>query len=233
MPYLSRGRPQPRLSGACTGLPWTVVVFGLIWVSQSAAVAAEFVMRDAEVSALVLPTTFDFTLDTPSFSRSGTDHFHAGTELDAGGRYSLSRGGDPFGVVIGLDATTQAFSYDSEDFLFAYGVRGSLGGGYAINDDWSMTGEVGFTYGKTRLTLPGSSAAPAFSADGNYHSIDLRLVALYTITRRILASAQFGYAVTTHALTTDAGDSLTLKQRGLFIGLGVSWRLSTAPVRLE
>jgi hypothetical protein len=208
-------------------------VLALIWVSQTAARGTEFIMRDAEVSASVLPTAFDFTLDTPSFTRSGTDHFHAGTELDVGGRYSLSRGGDPFGVVIGIDATTQAFSYDSEDFLFAYGARGSLGAGYALNDDWTMTGEVGFTYGKTKLTLPGTSAAPAFSADGNYHSIDFRLVGYYTITSRILVSAQLGYAVTTHDLTTNAGDSLTLTQKGLYLGLGVTWRLSTAPVRLE
>ncbi len=209
-------------------------MLGLLWAAQTAGGAAEFVMRDAEVSAAVLPTAFDFTLDTPSFSRTGTDHFKAGTALDAGGRYSLGRGGDPFGLVIGIDAATQAFSYDSEDFLFAYGLRGSLGGGYALNDDWSLIGEVGFTYGKTKLSLPGTSAAPAFSASGNYHSVDARLVGLYTITSRILASAQWGWrAVTTHDLTTNAGDSLTLKQKGLSIGIGVTWRLSTAPVRLE
>lgn len=233
MRSLSRGRPRPRSSGACTRWSWTVAVLGLIWVSQGAATATEFVMRDAEASAFVLPTAFDFTLDTPGYDRSGTDHFKAGTELELGGRYSLSRGGDPFGLVLGIDATTQAFSYDSEDFLFAYGLRGSLGGGYAFNDDWSVTGEVGFTYGKTKLTLPGSSAAPAFSADGNYHGIDFRLIGLYTITSRILVSAQLGYAVTTHDLTTNAGDSLTLTQKGLYVGLGVTWRLSTAPVRLE
>jgi hypothetical protein len=233
MRSLSRGRPQPRSAGAGTGLPWTAVVLALLWAGQTAAAATEFVMRDAEASASVLPTSFDFTLDTPSFSRTGSDHFHAGTELDVGGRYSLSRGGDPFGLVIGIDATSQAFSYDSEDFLFAYGARGSLGGGYAFNDDWSLAGEVGFTYGKTRLNLPGTSAAPAFSASGDYHSVDVRAVALYTVTSHVLVSAQLGYAVTTHDLTTNAGDSLTLTQKGLYIGLGVTWRLSTAPVRLE
>lgn len=233
MHSLSRGRPQPRLAGACTVLLWTAAVLSLLCAAQAAASATEFVMRDAEASASALPTAFDFTLDTPSFSRTGTDHFHAGTELDVGGRYSLSRGGDPFGLVIGIDATSQAFSYDSQDFLFAYGARGSLGGGYAFNDEWSMTGEVGLSYGKTRLNLPGTSAAPAFSASGDYHSVDLRAVALYTITSHVLVSAQLGYEVTTHALTTNAGDSLTLKQKGLYIGLGVTWRLSTAPVRLE
>lgn len=195
--------------------------------------AAELVMRDLQADMLVLPTSFDFTLDTPNFSRTGSDSFDAGTALELGGRYSFSRVGDPFGLVIGFDATTQAYSYDSEDFLFAYGARASLGAGYAITDAWAMTMEAGAAFGWTDLSLPDSGGNEGFNADGDYRALDLRVAAHYTITRRMLISFQIGYLSQTHDLTTDQGDDLELEITGMFVGVGMSWRFSNAPERVE
>jgi len=195
--------------------------------------AAELVMRDLQADMLVLPTNFDFTLDTPNFTRSGSDSFDAGTALELGGRYSFSRVGDPFGLVVGLDATTQAYSYDSEDFLFAYGARASLGAGYALTDSWALTTEFGAAFGWTDLSLPESGSNQGFSADGDYRAFDLRLAAHYTISRRMLISLQVGYLSQTHDLTTDQGDDLELEVAGVFVGVGMTWRFSNAPERVE
>jgi hypothetical protein len=202
-------------------------------VPVRSANAAEFVMRDLEANASILPTAFDFTLTAPSATRNGSDHFDAGTGLELGGRYSIGRVGDSFGLILGLDASETTYSYDSQNFLFAYGVRGSLGAGWAINDAFTLTGEVGALYGKSKLSLPSTNAEPAFSADGHYTSYDVRLNGIYTITRRMLISVDAGYLSQSHRLTTNLGDSLTLDVKGVFVGIGMTWRFSNAPQRVE
>lgn len=209
-----------------------IMLIGGIGAGLSLA-AAELVVRDLQAGVLVLPTAFDFTLDTPAFSRTGEDRFDAGTAIELGGRYSISRVGDPFGLVVGFDATTQAYSYESEDFLLAFGGRASLGAGYAFSDTWAVGGELGAALGWTELSLPARGANSGFDADGGYVAFDGRLAVHYTITRRLLVSLQGGYVAQTHELTTDGGDDLELEITGAFIGVGVAWRLSTAPQRVE
>jgi hypothetical protein len=221
-----RGRPLPRSVGVLLGIVSALV--GIPGLS-----AAELVMRDLQADLLVRPTSFDFTLDSPNFTRSGNDNFDAGTALELGGRYSFSRVGDPFGLVIGLDAVTEAYSYDSEDFLVAYGARAVLGAGYAFTDSWTATAEVGAAFGWTDLSLPASESSAAITADGDYQAYDLRLVALYTITRRMLLSVQAGYVAQTHDLTTNQGDRLTVDLAGVYVGVGMTWRFSNSPERVE
>ena len=229
---LFRDRPTPRSSPARSGRRLAVIACWLL-IAPGAVPAAELVMRDLQADATVRPTAFDFTLDTPTFTRTGSDSFDAGTGLELGGRYSLSRVGDAFGLVIGLDAATEAYSYDSQDFMVTYGGRGSLGLGYALNDDWTLTGEIGLSYGRTKLSLPATSTAPSFDAHGSYRGGDVRLTCLYTILRRMLISGDVGYLSVTHDLTTNLNDKLTLKQRGLYVGIGMTWRFSNAPERVE
>lgn len=228
----SRGCKVPRLSIARLGIV-SVVTSCMLLVSFAALPAAELVMRDLQADATVLPTAFDFTLTTPTLTRTGKDSFDAGTGLELGGRYSFARVGDPFGLVIGLDATTEAYSYDSQDFMITYGLRGSLGVGYAFSDDWTLTADLGVSYGQTTLSLPASGVAPAFSADGTYRGFDLRVVGLYTISKRMLISMQVGYLSMSHSLTTSQSDDLTLNIKGPYVGIGMTWRFSNAPERVE
>jgi hypothetical protein len=190
-------------------------------------------MRDLQAVVTAQPTAFDFTLTTPTFTRTADDSFDSGTALALGGRYSLARVGDPFGVIVGVDATTDAYSYGSQDFMFNYGGRGSLGLGYALTDDWTITGECGLSYGKSQLSLPAGNAAPAFSAKGTYRGYDARLVCLYRVAKQLCVSMQAGYVVNSYDLTTNANDSLALNQQGPYIGLGLTWRFSNAPERVE
>ena len=190
-------------------------------------------MRDLQAVVTTQPTAFDFTLATPTFTRTASDSFDSGTALALGGRYSLARVGDPFGVIVGVDATTAAYSYGSQDFMFNYGGRGSLGLGYALTDDWTITGECGLSYGRSHLSLPAGNAAPAFSANGAYRAYDARLVCFYRFAKQLSVSVQAGYVVNSYDLTTNANDSLTLAQQGPCIGFGLTWRISNAPERVE
>lgn len=190
-------------------------------------------MRDLQAVASSRPTTFDFDLTTPTLTRTGNDRFHAGTGLELGGRYSLTRTGDQAGLVVGLAATTESYSYDAQDFMFTYGLRGSLGIGWAVSDHWTLTGEGGLLYGRTSLSLPASSIAPEFSADGPYRGYDARVACLYAVTRSLLVSLQAGYLQVSHDLATGPGDQLVLRQKGVYVGIGLSWRFSNAPVHVE
>ena len=206
---------------------------GCLLLMSLPAGAAEFVMRDLQAVVTAQPTAFDFTLTTPTLTRTASDSFDSGTGLELGGRYSISRVGDPFGLILGLDATSAAYSYGSQDFMFNYGARGSLGLGYALTDDWGVSGECGLLYGKSSLSLPANNGAPAFSADGTYRGYDARLVCQYRATKQVCVSLQAGYVLTSYDLTTNANDSLTLDQTGPYIGLGLTWRFSSAPARVE
>ena len=232
MRSLSRGRMVPR-SASAKARRLCAAACCLLLVPFAGLSAAELVMRDLHAGASALPNAFAFTITTPNFTRSGKDSFDAGTALELGGRYSFSRVGDPFGLVIGIDANTQAYSYDSQDFMVAYGVRGLVGAGYAFSDDWTLTAEFGVSYGKTNLSLPASGSAPAFSADGTYHGFDLRVVGMYTITKRMLVSLQLGYQAMSHDLTSNQGDAVTLDIKGPYVGVGMTWRFSNAPERVE
>jgi hypothetical protein len=233
MPILSCGsgaRPHPRASSL---IPASLAVVLMLSSCVGSAEGAEFVMRDMQADASVLPTAFDYTLTSPSANRTGSDHFDAGTGLELGGRYSIGRVGDPFGLVLGLDVSETTYSYDSQNFLFAYGVRGSIGAGWAFNDAFALTGEVGALVGRSRISLPSTSASPSLSASGSYHSYDIRVEGIYTITRRMLISCDLGYLSQTHDLTTGQGDSLTLVVKGIYVGIGMTWRFSNAPERVE
>lgn len=228
----SRVRPSSWTRRPSAG-PLFVVCLGCLLGLPSTARSAELVMRDLQAVILARPTAFDFTLETPTYTRNGDDGFNAGTALALGGRYSLSRVGDPFGLVVGLDAVTESYSYGSQDFMFTYGMRGSLGLGYALSDRWSLTGDLGLAYGRTDLSLPASNAAPEFNADGSHLGYDARLTCLFAATRNLLISLHLGFMRMSHDLTTNQGDVLTLDQQGPYLGLGVSWRLSSAPVHVE
>jgi len=224
-----RGSPVPRFRT----IPFRCVLLAASCLLGLPLPAVELVMRDLQADTTVRPTSFDFTLDTPTFTRSGSDAFDAGTGLELGGRYSLSRVGDPFGLILGLDATAEAYRYDSHDFMTTYGLRGSLGAGYAFNDDWTVTADLGLSYGMTDLSLPASDIAPELTADGTYLGYDLRVAALYGITRRMLISLQVGYLSVSHDLTTNQDHDLTLDLKGLYVGVGMTWRFSRAPERVE
>lgn len=204
----------------------------LILASATAAQAAELVVKDLGFSIAALPSAFDYRIESPTLSRSGSDAFDSGTELALGGRYSFARPGDSIGLVLGADILTDTWTYGSDGVLGSASVRVSAGLGWAITDDWSLVVEPGARYGMTTLDLPGTSSRGDVSGSGSCSGYDAKLLVLWQLRPGLLVSAQAGWLDLSHEVS-DGDIDLTLDQGGLMLGIGLAWRWSTAPPRIE
>lgn len=196
------------------------------------AAAAELVVRDLDVSLSVLPAGFSYTLETPTLNLSGDDAFDSGTELSVGGRYALARPGDALGLVLGADLFTDAWTYGGSGNLFSTGLHASAGLGWAIIDDWTLLAEAGYRYGLSSLDLPASATSGSFSGTGSCSGYDARAALRWQVSPGMLVQLHAGWLSLSHQVSEDVID-VTLDQTGLFVGLGVCWRWSTAPPTIE
>lgn len=198
----------------------------------AAAPAAELVVKDLGFSIAALPTAFDYELESPTLSRSGSDSFASGTELALGGRYGFARPGDALGLVVGADLLTDTWTYDGDGVLGSVGVRLCAGLGWAITDDWTLLAEPGMRYGASTIDLPGSASSEDFAGSGTSSGFDAKITVLWQLRPGLLLTAHGGWMSVTHELSDDDID-LSLDQTGLVVGLGMAWRWSTAPPRIE
>lgn len=196
------------------------------------AVAAELVVKDVGVSLSVLPTAFDYELKSETLARSGSDAFVSGTSLALTGRYGLARPGDSLGLVVGSELYADTWTYDGGGTLASLGLRVSAGLGWAITDDLTLLVEPGLRYGASTLDVPGSATSGELSGSGPSSGLDARLSALWQLRPGLLLSAHGGWLTQNHQLEAD-DIKLDLDQSGLVVGVGVSWRWSTAPPRIE
>ena len=196
------------------------------------ATAAELVVRDLNVSLSVLPTAFSYTLTSPTVSSSGEDAFVSGTELTCGTRVALARPGDALGLVVGADLISDTWTYGTSGYLFAGALRASAGLGWAISDNWMLLVEPGLRYGLSTFSSPESATSAAYKATGTCSGFDGRISVLWQLSKDFLLEAHGGYMALSHSATGDDID-LTIEQSGLYVGVGVVWRWSTAPTRIE
>lgn len=193
--------------------------------------AAELVVRDIRAAAGSRPTDFDFTVTTPTVSGSGSDAFEGGLGLELGGRWSWARPGDALGVIAGADLILDAQSYGGSDGLATTWARACGGAGWALTDRVTLSAEVGLQYGISALSLPATTAAPAFDATGTAMGYDARVGGTWLATRSFGLGAHAGWLIASHDLSGDA--DLTIDQAGWFAGLELVWRFTDAPPRLE
>jgi hypothetical protein len=208
-------------------LPWLLLLSCWCGVAEG----AELVVRDLAAGVELPPTHYTFKLDTPGGDQSGSDGFSTGSALTLGGRYSVSRPGDAFGLVAGLDLELAGYT-DSYSNLLDVGGRASLGVGYALTDNWVLTLSGGYGYGVGKYRANASNGAPQIDASGPYHGEDVRLDVQYHLNRTIGLTAGVGYWRDVHQLS-GSQSTLQLQRSGLVIGIGVTWRFISAPVRLE
>lgn len=194
--------------------------------------AAELVVKDVGVSLSVLPTDFDYELESETLARSGSDSFVSGTGLALTGRYGLARPGDALGLVVGSELYADTWTYDGGGALATLGLRVSAGLGWAITDDLTLLVEPGLRYGVSTFDVPGTSTSGELAGSGTSSGFDARVAALWQLRPGLLLSAHGGWLAQTHELE-DEDISLSLDQSGLTVGIGVSWRWSTAPPRIE
>lgn len=201
-------------------------------LAASAVSAAELVVRDVDAAVTVMPAAFAYTMTSPTVSRTGNDSFTSGTELTCGGRYALARPGDALGLVGGADLISDTWTYGSGSFLFATGLRASAGLGWAISDRWTLLAEPGFRYGVSSFTVASSSSAQSYKASGTFSGFDGRVTAMWQLSKDVQLEAHGGWLSMKHQ-QSDGDISQTIDQKGLYVGIGVVWRWSTAPTRIE
>jgi len=194
--------------------------------------AAELVVRDVRVAAGSRPVGFSYSLDSATQQSSGDDAFNAALGLEVGGRWSFARSGDSLGLVVGADFENDGYTYDGGGSLGVTALRGTTGLGWAATDRCTVTGELGASWGLSRLNLPEQLTAPAYTATGTVFGYDLRVGATWLMTRRFGIGGHAGWMVASHTLSGDSVDT-TLDQSGWFIGLEAIWRFTDAPTPLE
>lgn len=192
----------------------------------------ELVRRDLGLALEALPADFDYRLTTPTGERTGSDGFDHALGLRLGGRWSFSSPGAAGAAVAGADLRLGDAVYAGSGTYRTVGLGISLGYAHTLGRRWTLSGEPLAELGWATLDLDATAAAPAIAADGTHLLVGARVGALYALSRRWLVDASVGYADIVS--DTEAGDrSFRLEQRGLMIGLGVIWRFSAAPARLE
>ncbi|HAT09939.1 MAG TPA: hypothetical protein DCS97_04960 [Planctomycetes bacterium] len=201
-------------------------------LALSAATAAELAVRDIHLGVASRPGDFDYELTSSTGRVSGADTFDAGASLELGARWSFSGTGDSVGLIAGADLAIDRLDYDGGDGLSV--MWGKVAGGlaWALHDRVTLSGEVLAGYGLSSLTLPGSSTAPAFSADGSGTAYEARLGAIYQLTRKVGLGLSAGWQVAAHDLSGDGVD-VTLEQSGWYLAFQVAWRMDDAPPALE
>lgn len=197
-----------------------------------AAADAELVTRDLFISLDSQPTEFTFVADGPVGRRTGDDAFDSGFGLSLGGRWSFTPAGSSLGLVIGgdLDATSYVYQDGAENF--SVGVRAILGGGWAITDRWELLIEPTIEVGYATFDFPGTQAYADFSADGMQFGYGVRLNLIHRFSERWAVMGALGWKRIENDLSGDDLD-LTITQEGASISLGVLYRLSAAPTRVE
>jgi hypothetical protein len=196
--------------------------------------SAELVMRDFDIALESMPSEFEYTLSDEAGERDGTDTFDSGYGLAIGGTYSFAGPGSTHGMLAKLDATYATYAYGGSGSMTTYGFRVGGGYGYAISDNWTIAGIVHAGAGLSNLELPGNELFSTFTADGIYLAYGANLVAGYAVTDHIIVKLSAGYLMTTQALSAKETDiDLTIDTTGLTASLGLTWRFSTYPWRLE
>ena len=204
-----------------------------ILAAGSALPATELVVRDLQVDAVILPTTFRYQMSSPTRNADGDDRFRSGTGLRLGGRRALSGAGDSFGLVLGADLINDAWTYAGSGSLWGYGAHVSAGLGWAIHDHWTLVCESGLGLGLNRLSLPATGSGPGLTTTGRWLAWDCRLAAGWQVSRRMILRAQCGWMTAKHRERDADGITDTLTPSGLTVGFGLAWRLSNAPQPLR
>lgn len=204
----------------------------LVLALATNAMGMELVRRDVWFGIEALPTDFDFTLATPTGDLSGSDAFDRAIGIRLGGRWSFSSPGAAGAWVTGADVRLADATYGSDSTYRTTGLGLSVGYDRTFGRRWTGYGEVVAELGWAELEFPASFAAPAVSASGRHTLYGLRTGALFALSPRWLLDGNVGY-VAIESDTDADGNAFTIDQRGFVIGVGLVWRWSGAPARLE
>ncbi len=218
---------QKMVSLSCLGLCSTAFFSNLT--------AAELILHDARLGFETLPLDFDFDITHPTITvPSGSTAFKSGYGLNASYLHAFTDAGDDKGFYIGAEAQYGLYALGGDGDAAVISLRGLGGYGWQISDSWALTGEVFGGISQNNMTFPTTTAFNSFDADGTGLGYGARIGANYNISENWLASLMVGYSQITTDLDGSTGDfELHMEQSGIGFMLGISWRVSALPSRLE
>lgn len=196
--------------------------------------AAELVVRDVFLDLALAPTGFSYELSDDAGERSGDDDFDSAYGIAAGVAYSFAGAGRSHGPVGALALTWTDHAYADGGGLTDLGLRLQGGWAWAIADRWTVAGLVGVGGGTSTIELPATANHADFDADGIFIAYGLGVQGTWAPLDAWIVRLEVGWGVADHALSASGEDlDLTLETSGLEVALGVAWRWSTRPWRLE
>jgi hypothetical protein len=194
--------------------------------------SAELVVRDAHLALELLPSDFEYEMESGTSSGSSDDSFDRHLGLAAGVLYSFSGPGDSHGILVGGELAAAQAAYGSIGNLTSFTLRGQAGYGWAISDRWQVYGLVELDYGVSTFDITQNSAFTAVSSDGAHFGYGAAGVVQYSFNDLLHLSLKAGWQEVEYDLS-GSGVDLTLTNSGLMVGLGISYRLSNTPRPLE
>ncbi len=193
--------------------------------------ALELVERDVGLVVELPPTDYDFDLERPGQSGSGSDAFDSAAALWLRGRYAFTGPGDRHGPLLGAGiGYEQAALPDGDRTLIA--AEGSAGWGVAVTDRLSARAMLRIHAGYADLALDPTTGAPGFDASGVSVGYGAELGVSWLLSERVVLTADAGWRQSSEDLSGDGVDA-TIEPAGPVIGIGLWWRISSRPWRLE
>lgn len=198
----------------------------LVLLAAVTAPAVEVVRRDVQFSLGSAPTDFDYTIDAPGGSFSGSDAFDVAWQARLGGRWALTAPGWSVAPIVGGDVV-YGMGHGAGGDLTLIGFGATAGLAWAIDERWALDGEIGLGYDHASLDVD------ALSGSGALFPFDLRLRLSRQLDRRWSVGVEAGWSYLTGSLDADGGREVEWDSSGLTVGLLITWRLSMRPAALE
>ncbi len=195
----------------------------------SGLTAAEIVRRDLQFSLGLTPTDFDYTIDSPGGTFSGSDAFDYGWQARLGGRWAITSPGWSLAPVIGSDLS-YATSYGAGGEMSALGLGVTGGVAWAINERWSSDLELGLGLQHASLSLNSGSD---LSGSGTLFATDVRLRVLRQLDRTWSIGVEAGWEKSSGSIAASQSRDVTLDIAGWTAGVLIVWRGSMRPAALE
>ena len=191
--------------------------------------AAEVVRRDLQFSLGLTPTDFDYTIDSPGGTFSGSDAFDYGWQTRVGGRWALTSPGWSLAPVIGGDLS-YATRYGAGGEMSGLGLCVTGGVAWAINERWSSDLELGLGLEYASLSL---DSGTDLSGSGTLFATDVRLRVLRLLDRTWSIGVEAGWQQSSGTIAASQGRDVDMDIAGWTAGFLIVWRGSMRPAALE
>jgi len=193
--------------------------------------AEEFLAREVRLGFAAMPTALSYTTTDTLATRSGSDTLEQAYALGLRASWSWSGPGRAWAPIVAAEVLAEQATYGGSGTWEQYVVRGLAGGGWAINDAWSVQALALIGLGRPTFVIPMASGK-TFSTTGASASAGVLAGVNFAVTPAWTLGLEAGWVQETAQLSGN-GLELTVDRSGFTAGIGLAWNWSTEAVRLE